>query len=472
MPFTTASALHTLNTDFYQLTMAAGYHQHCAEKVTSFELYLRKMPAHRHFLIVAGLEHALDYLKALHFSSEAVSYLEHHPALCHLPASFFEALSKLRFTGDVDALPEGTLCFEHTPILRVSAPVMQAQLVETFLLALINYQTNVASKAARIYNVLQKHTSAITQSAPTFIDFGSRRAQGPEAALHAARAAYIGGAVATSNVAAGFLYQLPITGTAAHAWTMAFATEQEAFRHYADTYPEHTVLLVDTYDTLQGIRNAIATAGKQLKAIRLDSGDFLSLSKTARHLLDEAGLTHTQIMVSGDMNEYRIHELLTAGAPIDSFGVGTELTTCKDTPSLGGVYKLVESISPGEQHPHYAIKSSAAKVSYPGKKQVWRYTHQGKISHDRVSLEGPEAPTNPQTFDSVTPLLQPYLRGGKDCQPSRALADIRLHALSQLQQLPEGLKDLEPTHAYPVYIHQDLQDLYNTCKKGVAHEKI
>lgn len=467
MSFHLTSASSVLNTDFYQITMAAGYHLHRPEMVTCFELSLRRLPAHRHFLVTAGLHDALHYLETLHLDSQAVDFLKKHPALHHLPTHFFEALEHFKFTGNVDAIPEGTVCFEHTPLLRVTAPAMQAQWVETFLLALINYQTNVASKAARIHNVLQGYRSGVTGKAPTFIDFGSRRAQGPEAALHAARAAYLGGAIATSNVAVGYQLGIPVTGTAAHAWTMAFESEKEAFEKYHHTYPEHTVLLVDTYDTLQGVRHAIEVAGHDLKGIRLDSGDFLSLSKAARQLLDQAGLHHTQIIVSGDMNEERIQKLLAAGAPIDSFGVGTELTTCRDTPSLGGVYKLVEQVASPGQTPEYAIKSSANKISYPGQKQVWRYAHKGVFQQDLVTLTGetpPPAEMCEQPHDSITPLLVPVMRQGQRCAPSPSLATMQAHVLSQLNQLPAELRTLEPIQAYPVMIHPGLKDLYQSLE--------
>lgn len=459
-PAAPSSASACLNTDFYQITMAAGYFQHQPDSHASFELYLRQLPAHRHFIVSAGLSQALQYLSDFSFSAEDVSYLKNHPALEHLPNTFFTALSTLRFTGDVDALAEGTLCFAHTPLLRITAPAMQAQLVETYLLALINYQSNVASKAARITQVLQKYRSGATHQAPTFIDFGSRRAQGPEAALHAARAAYIGGAVGTSNVAAGFAEGIPVTGTAAHAWTMMFDTEKEAFHAYHKTFPQKTILLVDTYDTLQGVKNAIEVAGKNLQGIRLDSGDFLSLSREARKLLDAAGLHKTMIMVSGDMNEHRIEELLSQGAPIDSFGVGTELTTCRDTPSLGGVYKLVERTVAGDDTPHYAIKSSASKISYPGKKQVWRYLYQGKFTHDIVSL-GTAPPESKTPYDEVIPLLSPVMKQGVVLNASPSIHEIQAHVKQQLECLPV-LPGIET--AYPVYLDSSLINLYEEMK--------
>lgn len=463
MPLHSSAVNPCFNTDFYQITMAAGYFQHQTDTHASFELYLRQLPAHRDFIVSAGLSQALEYLSELSFSTEQITYLKHHPALEHLPNAFFEALSTLQFTGDVDALPEGSVCFAHTPLLRITAPVIQAQLVETYLLALINYQSNVASKAARIYQVLQNYTSGVTHEPPTFVDFGSRRSQGPEAAIHAARAAYIGGAVATSNVAAGFSIGIPVTGTAAHAWTMMFNTEKEAFSAYHSTFPQKTILLVDTYDTLQGIENAIAVAGKDLQGIRLDSGDFLTLSRAARRLLDEAGLEHALIMISGDMNEHHIEKLLSQGAPIDSFGVGTELTTCRDTPSLGGVYKLVERCTATDPTPQYAIKSSASKRSYPGKKQVWRYLYQGKFAYDIVCLDTlGKPPESKGPYDERIPLLQAVMKQGVMLKPLPSLHQIQDHAHQQIQCLPSFKT------AYPVHIDTSITTLYEEIKARIA----
>ncbi len=454
----TSSAHRFINTDFYQITMAAGYAAYQPDTVASFELYVRRLPAHRHFLVAAGLEQALDYLENARFLPEDIEALKKHPALRHLPEHFFEQLTHFRFTGDVHALPEGTVFFAYTPLLRITAPLMEAQIVETYLLALLNYQTGVASKAARIQNALKKSRGV------DFIDFGSRRAHGPEAAIHAARAAFIGGAAATANVAAGLALDIPITGTAAHAWTMAFEEESTAFENYHRLYPHHTTLLVDTYDTLQGVDRAIAAAGQQLKGIRLDSGDFLSLSIRARQKLDAAGLHHTRIIVSGDMNEEKIDALLTAGAPIDGFGVGTELTTCRDAPSLGGVYKLVETIdATGKKR--YGIKASASKISYPGQKQVWRTTHNGKFAGDVVHLA---THLPPHSISDTTPLLQCVMKNGRRQQASRSLREIQAFARDQLEALPTFLQELHPEHAYPCDIGKDVQELYEAQNKNTV----
>lgn len=434
-----------LNTDFYQLTMAAGYFaQGLHTQQASFELYVRRLPHQRQFLLAAGLEQALEHLENLHFEADEIAWLRQQSVFEQVPSAFWDYLKTLRFTGDVWALPEGTVFFPYEPLLRISAPLIEAQLVETWLLALMNYQTSVASKAARISLVLQ------TYGRGHFVDFGSRRTHGPEASLLAARAAWIGGATGTANVAAARALNIPVVGTAAHAWTMAFASEKEAFSAYHQTFPEHTTLLVDTYDTLQGVRNAIATT-PELKGIRLDSGDFLSLSQQARQLLDQAGLHQTRIIASGDLNEYKTEALLKAGAPIDSFGIGTELATSIDAPSLGGVYKLVEISAEG--HKRYPCKLSSGKTAYPGCKQIWRHPDaDGRFGGDLLGLHN-------ETHDGQ-PLLQPFMQQGQRLQPASTLPEIQQYSLSQLQSLPETLRSLDSATAYSVSLSQDLQDLY------------
>lgn len=445
-----------LNTDLYQLTMAAGYHVHgLADQRATFELYVRRLPHQRSFLVAAGLEQALDYLMNLRFSPEEVDWLRTLPAFKQVPDSFFNRLRELRFTGDVWALPEGTVFFPYEPVLRISAPLIEAQLVETWLLAMLNYQTSVASKAARIRLAIQNMGSSAS-----FVDFGSRRAHGPEAALLAARAAFIGGATGTSNVQAAQVFGLPVQGTAAHSWTMAFETEPEAFSAYRQVFPEHSTLLVDTYDTVEGIRNAIAS-GTDLKGIRLDSGDFLSLSRTARTMLDAAGMQSTKIVVSGDMNEFKVQDLLAAGAPVDIFGIGTELVTSLDAPSLGGVYKLVE-LETRDGRLRHALKLSNSKVSYPGCKQVWRKLESdGTMSGDLLGLahERPEGEA----------LLVEVLKAGQRLQPSdhslKALQLIQRRTLSQLAALPESLQQLRNAEHYPVTLGAGLNELFDALKR-------
>lgn len=446
-----------LNTDLYQLTMAAGYHSQNLEQTASFELYVRRFPPHRSFLLAAGLEQALEYLEHLHFEAEDIAWLRAHPAFQRVSPSFFEMLQNVRFQGDVWALPEGSLFFPYEPVVRVTAPLIQAQLVETWLLSQLNYQISVASKAARISLALEGKRPA------QFIDFGSRRTHGPHASLLAARAAFIGGASGTSNIAAGRALEIPVLGTAAHSWTMAFASEQEAFAAYHEVFPHNSILLVDTYDTLQGIRHAIAT-GRDIKGIRLDSGDFLSLSRTARHMLDEAGLHQAIIVVSGDMNEYKIRDLRAAEAPIDVFGIGTELVTSLDAPSLGGVYKLAEThLASG--HTRYALKLSSQKTSYPGCKQIWRELNpEGTLQADYLGLAHEK--------HSGQALLEPVMRAGQRLKAPESLELIRRRSLKSLQTLPQEWRQPESTGFDPVEKSPEVLNLFNSVREEMEKKEI
>lgn len=435
----------TTMTDLYQLTMAAGYFSHDLNPVTTFELYVRRLPQNRSFLVAAGLAQAVDYLSDLSFEPEEIAYLKRLPAFKNMVPAFFEYLKDFQFTGDLWALPEGTLFFPYEPILRVTAPLIEAQIIETYLLSLINFQTSVASKAARIYQACQQKEGV------SFVDFGSRRAHGPEAGVLAARAAFIGGAQATSNVYAGHTFGIPVVGTAAHAWTMAFPNEQAAFDAYGQTFPEHVTLLVDTYDTLEGTRRAISSAGHHLKGVRLDSGDFLCLSKEVRTLLDEAGLKKSKIIVSGDMNENKINSLLTQEAPIDVFGVGTELVTSIDAPSLGGVYKMVHQS--GSSSP-YKVKLSQSKRSYPGIKQVYR-----SAQEDIICLSSEQHPGEP--------LLKPVIQKGQLQAPLPSLKDSQNSFIKSLSAFHQ--KTLENPS---VNLSQDLLTLFETTKSKVQKENL
>ncbi len=430
-----------LNTDLYQLTMMAGYHQQALDHTACFELYVRRLPNQRNYLVAAGLEQALDYLENLSFEPSEIDWLRQHPAFANISDSFFEMLADFHFTGEIEALPEGTVFFPYEPVLRVRAPIIQAQLVETWLLAMVNYQISIASKASRIADVLDSY------GVGGFSDFGSRRAHGPQAALLAARAAFIGGAVSTSNVMAGQRLDLPVVGTAAHSWTMAFPTEQEAFAAYHQSFPQNSILLVDTYDTLQGIEHAIQTG--PIQGIRLDSGDFLNLSQQARQRLDAAGLKDAKIVVSGDMNEFKVRDLLSQSAPIDIFGIGTELATSIDAPSLGGVYKLVEMQKAGETQ--YALKLSNSKRSYPGAKQVWRdYDTDGKMISDTLGLVG--------EVHTGRALLQPVMQQGQRLHAAETLTEIQTRCRQERASLPAHLRQLERVEA-----SQDYSVRYSTA---------
>jgi len=374
-----------LATDLYQLTMAAAYHgwrrDEGGEPATAtFDLWIRRLPELRRFLVFAGLEQALASLGALSFDAERIAWLRRQPPFTGIDEGFFELLADFRFRGDVRAMAEGTVFHPGEPVLSVTGNLIEAQLVETLLLSIVNFQTAIASKAARL-----RLAGGDPESGGVLLaEFGSRRAHGPQAAVWAARAAYLGGVDSTSNVAAGFLTGVPVVGTMAHSFVMAHAGEADAFRRYQETFPDHTILLVDTYDTLRGVERALATGGP-FDGVRLDSGDLGELARGTRRLLDEGGRPDATIFASGDMNEYRIAELRAAGAPIDAFGVGTQLATSADAPYLSGVYKLVRVERGG--HARLTFKASPGKETYPGEKQVVRLLGEGGEGEDGEMVE-------------------------------------------------------------------------------------
>ena len=353
--------MRALYTDLYQLTMAAGYWMAGKTGETAtFELFVRRLPPHRDYLVVCGLEQAIEYLTGLRFLDREIAYLKTLPQFEQAPAGFWDYLAEFRFTGDLFAVPEGTVLFAGEPILTVRAPLIEAQIPETYLLSTIGFQTVIASKAARIL------TAAAGRDV---VEFGSRRAHGHEAGCLAGRAAFLAGCIGTSNVEAGMRFAVPVFGTAAHSWILSFGDESLAFRKLQELLGTRTVQLIDTYDTLEGARNAVSL-GKPLWGVRLDSGDLLKLSKEVRQILDEADMLETKIMATNDLDENTIAALVTAGAPIDVFGVGTNLATSFDAPALSAVYKLVEIESQGQTR--YASKHSPGKRSLPGAKQVFR----------------------------------------------------------------------------------------------------
>ncbi len=429
-----------LMTDLYQLTMVAGYYLNRREAEATFELFIRSLPANRSYFVAAGLEQAVEFLLHLRFDEESVDFLRRLPVLAHLPDDFFAYLLRFRFEGDVWGVPEGTLVFPNEPILQIRAPLPQAQLVETFLLSLIHFQTLVATKASRVVQAA---------GGRGVIDFGTRRAHGPEAGVLAARAAFIGGCIGTSNVCAAKDFGIPVYGTAAHSWTLAFDSEKEAFERYHEAFPDSTVLLVDTYDTMQGLRNALSL-GRKLKGVRLDSGDLLALSREARRVLDEAGLRETRILASGDLNEYKVKDLLQASAPIDLFGVGTEMVTSKDHPALAAVYKLVERQGPDKVL--HRAKFSEDKETYPGRKQVWRSTDdEGAYVGDEIRM-AEEEPAR-----SSTGLLMPVLERGELRYRFPSLGAVRERAREALERLPPCYRKLESADTYPVAWSDELK---------------
>ncbi len=425
-----------LVTDLYQLTMFAAYRERRPDVRGCFELWFRELPAARGFLLAAGLEAALAYLLGLRFTSDQVAALRRLDAFRGLPDGFFADLTALRFTGDVWAVREGTPVFAGEPVLRVDAPIGQAQLVETYLLAAVSFATLVASKAARV---------RLAAGDRTVVDFGSRRAHGPQAACWAARSAYLAGLDGTSNVWAASRLGIPASGTMAHSFVLAFESEQEAFRAYAATFPGRTVLLADTFDTLAAVRRAASDTELRFVGIRLDSGDIVTLARECRRVLDEAGRDEVKIVASGDLDERKIAAIVAARAPVDAFGVGTRMVTSADAPSLQAVYKLV-AVEEAGRAARGVAKRSTGKRTVPGAKQVWRRrAADGVMSEDLVVPDG-EAP--PQ--GAWEPLLEPWLRDGRLCRGVPTLEENRTYALGQLAALPRGLRGVRRTAAYPV----------------------
>ncbi|TAK84464.1 MAG: nicotinate phosphoribosyltransferase [Betaproteobacteria bacterium] len=413
-----------LLTDLYQLTMLQAYFEREMTDTAVFELFVRKLPPGRDFLVAAGLEQALDFVTELRFGDEELDWIERSGLFRR---EFAARLGQLRFTGDIHAMPEGTVFYPDEPLLRVTAPLPEAQLLETRVLNLVHFQTVIASKAARL-----------RRAAPGkgLIDFGLRRAHGGEAGLLAARAAYLAGFDGTATALAAPLFGIPVFGTMAHSFVQAHDSEAEAFAHFAAAFPNNAVLLIDTYDTVEGARRAVGVSGK-LKGVRLDSGDLDALSRQVRKILDDAGRTDAIIFASGNLDEARVAALVAAGAPIDSFGIGTGLTTSADAPYLDAVYKLEEYAGQPRR------KRSTGKATWPGRKQVYReYEDDGRFRRDLVSVDG-EA-------HAGEPLLRLAMQQGRRL-PQPDLASSRAHCLAQLRCAPEG--------PYPVEISAALRAL-------------
>jgi nicotinate phosphoribosyltransferase len=412
--------------DLYELTMSASYHAHGLDQPATFDLFARDLPPRRGYLVSCGLEAALDYLERLQFDDAALEYLG---SLDLFDESFLSMLSELRFTGEVRAIPEGEPVFPDEPIVQVTAPLVEAQLVETFLLNCIGYQTMIATKAARVATACRDRT---------FVDFSPRRDHGTDAALKTARAAYVGGAVATSLVLGGQAYGLELSGTMAHSYVMRFDHEADAFLTYARDFPGRAIFLIDTYDTERGAGTVVELAGKLEpegllpRAVRLDSGDINALSRSVRAILDDGGLTGVQIFASGDLDEYRIEQLTASGAPIDAFGVGTQLGTSGDAPHISVVYKLVEDANGPK------VKLSTGKVTLPGRKQVFRTAGDGGELHsDVIALEG-------ENVAEGRPVLQSVMRNGRRVAAAEPLAALRDRCRASIAALPARLRALEP----------------------------
>jgi nicotinate phosphoribosyltransferase len=457
-----------LLTDLYELTMLAGYlEEGIVDKPAVFDLYFRTNPFEGGYAVFAGLEPALDYLEKVRFSEEELSYLA---GLGLFKPRFIDYLRGFRFRGRVTAPPEGSLVFANEPLLTVEGTLAEAQFVETVLLNIINFQTLVATKAARVCHAAD---------GAEVVEFGLRRAQGPDGGLSASRAACVGGCRGTSNVLAGKLFGLPVRGTQAHSWIQAFPNELTSFRVYADTFPENTILLVDTYDTLRsGVPNAITVArelrecGHELRGIRIDSGDLAYLSREARRMLDEAGFNGVRILVSNDMDEYVIESVRSDGGLVDIYGIGTRLATCSGAGggALGGVYKLVEI----EGEPKLKITGDIAKSTLPGKKRVIRFVEPGSVFiQDVVCLEDEMVqagdtvfdPTNPLRYTTLpldarmTKLRDVVMSDGSRSAPGESLDSMAERCKEELSRLPSGCLRLVNPHRYKVSISDRLKCL-------------
>ncbi|NLI77677.1 MAG: nicotinate phosphoribosyltransferase [Candidatus Riflebacteria bacterium] len=465
----------SLLTDLYQLTMAYGYWKTgTMEKEAVFNLFFRKNPFQGGFTVAAGLSYVLDFVRNFRFVEADTAFLATLKGNDGQPlfdAGFLDYLGKMAFSCDIDAIPEGTVVFPHEPLLRVQGPLVQCQLLETALLNMINFQSLIATKAARI--------CLSTQGEPV-LEFGLRRAQGIDGALAASRAAYIGGASATSNVLAGKLFGIPVRGTHAHSWVMSFDTELESFQQYAAAMPNNCVFLVDTYDTLDGVRNAVKVGawlrerGHEMIGVRLDSGDLAYLSREARKILDGGGFPKAAIFASNDLDEDIISSLKQQGSAIAVWGVGTKLVTGHEQSALGGVYKLVAIRRPGQPW-EYKVKLSeqAIKVSNPGILQVRRFSAGAECIGDLIFDTGLGAPSEPVMVDPMDPtrrkkmpagaptedLLVPVVRQGKAVMKTPPMEEIRARTLAQVARFHGGVKRFVNPHRYPVGLEVKLHDL-------------
>jgi nicotinate phosphoribosyltransferase len=466
-----------LLTDFYQLTMAYAYWKSGkGEQEAVFNLFFRKNPFEGGFSIAAGLDYVVDFCKNFRFGEADLDYLRKMKQADESPMfapEFLTYLKDLRFACDIDAVQEGTVVFPNSPLLRVKGPLIQCQLLETPLLNLVNFQTLIATKAARI--------NLAAQGAPV-LEFGLRRAQGIDGALAASRASYIGGCSSTSNVMAGKLFGIPVSGTHAHSWILSFATELDAFKAYAEAFPDHCVFLVDTYDTLSGVKNAITVGrmlrskGKEMLGVRIDSGDLAYFSVQARQLLDEAGFPKAKIYASNDLDEYIISSLKTQDAAIDVWGVGTKLVTAFDQPALGAVYKLSAiKNEAGDWVPKVKISQQSLKINIPGLHTVRRYFSKGKAVADMIYLEGQTI--DPKGIMIIDPndatqrkrlmpayyeeeeLLTSIFKKGKLVYTLPSLQEIRARVITQLAAFDKTHKRLTNPHVYPVGLEENLHQL-------------
>jgi nicotinate phosphoribosyltransferase len=445
----------SLMTDFYELTMCASYFENKRNEAATFDLFIRKLPPNRSYFVFAGLEQVLLFLENIKFSQDQVSYLRTKG----LKEDFLECLRSFKFTGEVWSVPEGTIIFPDEPLIRVTAPIIEAQLVETFILNTVNLQTMITTKASRV---------VLAAQGKPVIEFGLRRTQGTDAGMKAARCSYIAGAAGTSNVLAGMKYAIPVFGTMAHSYVMSFDHEVDAFRTFAKTFPENSTLLIDTYDDLKGAENAATVAlelqekGQKLGGVRLDSGDLADLSIKVRHILDAHGLQYVKIFASGDLDEYAIEDLLKKKAKIDAFGVGTRMSTSYDRPYVDVVYKLTGKVERGVFIP--AMKLSKGKMTLPGKKQIFRERNKGgRYLKDIIGLENEKV--------NGEPLLVKVMKKGRITYDVPKLEETRRVTLRNLSLLPDKYKKLAGAALYPIELSAGLRKIRSQLERQLRRQE-
>jgi len=447
----------SLFTDLYELTMCASYFDNNQFEPATFDLFIRRLPENRSYLLFAGLEQVLQYLESVKFTEEHLTYLKKQG----FNSRFLDYLRGFRFTGDVWAASEGTVAFPCEPLIRVTAPIIEAQLVETFLLNTVNLQTMIATKASRVVHAAKSKA---------VIEFGLRREHGVDAGMKVARCSYIAGCQGTSNVLAGLAYGIPVFGTMAHSFIMSYEREIDAFRAFAKTFPYKSTLLIDTYDDIAGAEKAAVVAkeleekGLRLSGVRLDSGDLAAISKKVRKILDEKGLDYVSIFASGDLDEFKITELLSQGARIDAFGVGTKMGTSADKPYVDVIYKLCETMTAdGTYAP--IMKLSEGKATLPGRKQVYRFKDaEGNFERDVIALADERVEGDP--------LLRKVMEKGKLTYNLPSLEEIRANASANLAKLPEKYKRVKAANEYPVDISKNLDDLIRQLRRKLTQEEI
>ncbi|MBA3756038.1 MAG: nicotinate phosphoribosyltransferase [Nitrosomonas sp.] len=438
--------------DLYQFTMLQSYIEQDMEETAVFELFVRKLPSGRNFMVAAGLEQVIDFLENLKFSPKELDWLA-----TRFPSHVITYLEQFHFDGDVHAMPEGTIFFPNEPILRITAKLPQAQLIESRIINLMHFETLIATKAAR---------SVLVAPDKLLVDFGMRRAHGAEAGLLAARASYLAGFSGTATVLPGTLYDIPLFGTMAHSFIQAHSDESIAFEHFARSHPDNTILLIDTYDN-EAAADKVVTLAKKLKAskinihgVRLDSGDLAEHAKNVRQILDAGGLADTTIFASGNLDVYKLHALLSTGAPIDGFGIGTALDISSDAPALDCAYKLQEYAGKPRR------KRSEGKTTWPGRKQVYRhYGSDGCMTGDIVALKDNDS-------QQGKPLIQSFMQSGKRLHPSPSLHKMRRQTIANYKHLPASMTSLDPASGYPVMISSALRVMADQLdKERIMHDQ-